>query len=59
MINAIGLFTESGDIKPAVMNMLEQQTKLKPCDRKKQLFRNTRQMDVHNQLNMFSGDKFS
>lgn len=42
MINAIGLFTDSGDIKPAVRNILEHQKQNRFLDRKKQLFRNKR-----------------
>lgn len=52
MITAIGLFTESGDIKPNVLNILEEQRKARPHDRKNQQFRNKRQWDV--QINLKS-----
>lgn len=52
MINAIGLFTESGEMKPAILNFLEQQRQVKKSDRGKQDFRHKRQWDV--QINLKS-----
>lgn len=45
MLNAIGIFTENGDIKPAVLNILDQQREKKPFDKKNQQFRLARKYD--------------
>lgn len=54
-MNAIGLFTENGEIKPAVLNILEQQRNIGPADRKKQQFRNTREMNTNTFFNKKPG----
>lgn len=46
VLSAMGLFTEQGDIKPDIINMLEEQKAASLNDRRNKPFRNKRQWDI-------------
>lgn len=51
VLNTIGLFTERGDIRPGIIDILEEQKRAKAKDARNKQFRSRRQWDLQVHLN--------